>query len=71
MNGHLKGLKDFQEEAYCRLQGQQVQSLDREVVKVLLRKRKASTRKDQERQGSRVSRKGWDLGRALEKRQVT
>lgn len=36
MNGFLKGLEDFQEEAYCRLQGQRGQSLDREVVKVLL-----------------------------------
>ena len=33
--------------------------------------REARTRKGQERQGSRVSRKGWDLGRALKKRQVT
>lgn len=71
MNGHLKGLQDFQEEAYCRLQGQQVQSLDREVVEVLLEEAGGRSRKDQERQGRGGSRKGRDLGSAAEKRQVT
>lgn len=43
-----------------------MQSLDREVVEVLLRKRKWEQRRGSEETGSRVSRKGWDLVRLLE-----
>lgn len=60
------------EEAYCRLQGRQVQSLDREVVEVLLRKRKGSThgRIRRDREQGQQERMGSGK-RALEKRQVT